>query len=165
MAQSKATTVAAYLDEQPPERRAELEKVLRVVRKHMPKGYAEGMAWGMIGWVVPLSVMAETYNGLPLCYAGLASQKNYMSLYLMPIYGDKKTEKWFRGAFAAAGKKLDCGKCCGRVKKLEDLPLDVIGKAVAMFPMKKWVEIYEDSREKLAARKKELQPVILRASE
>ena len=83
MAQSKATTVAAYLDEQPPERRAELEQVLRVVRKHMPKGYAEGMAWGMIGWVVPLSVMAETYNGQPLCYAGLAAQKHYNSLYLM----------------------------------------------------------------------------------
>lgn len=150
----KAKTPEEYLKKLPEDRRKAIETVRKVILKNLPKGYEESASFGMLSYCVPLKVVPKTYNGLPLCYAGLASQKNYMSVYLMPIYGDKKTEKWFRDAFAAAGKKLDCGKCCVRFKKLDDLPLDVIGQAVAMFPMKKWAKIYEDSRKKMAAARK-----------
>ena len=120
----------------------------QVVRKNLPKGYEEAMNWGAICYQVPLSVLPKTYNGQPLCYAALASQKNHMAVYLMSIYGDKATEKWFRQRFKASGKKLDCGKSCVRFRKLEDLPLDVIGEAVARMPVEEYIRRYEASRKK-----------------
>jgi uncharacterized protein YdhG (YjbR/CyaY superfamily) len=131
MVSSKATTVAKYLAELPPDRRAAIAKVRETILANLPEGYEEGMQFGMIGYCVPLSRFPNTYNGQPIGIAALASQKQYMALYLMSVYGDPKTEAWFRDAFAKAGKKLDMGKSCVRFKKLEDLPLDVIGQTIA----------------------------------
>ena len=91
----------------------------------------------MITWSVPLEVYPDTYNGQPLCYAALASQKNHMALYLMCLYGSPEQEAWFRQAWAKTGKKLDMGKCCVRFKKLEDVPLEVVGEAIRRMPAKK----------------------------
>jgi hypothetical protein len=66
-----------------------------------------------------------------------------MAIYFMNIYGHKETEAWFRQAYKASGKKLDMGKSCVRFKKLEDLPLEVIGQAVAKTPVKNYIEYYE----------------------
>ena len=145
---SSAKTVEQYLKQLPADRQKALRAVRHVIRKNLPKGYEEAMGFGMISYQVPLSVVPDTYNGQPLCYAGLASQKNHMALYLMSIYGDKATEKWFRDRFKASGKKLDCGKSCVRFRKLEDLPLDVIGEAVARMPLNEYVRRYEASRKK-----------------
>ena len=143
MATSKAATVDEYLAELPPERRTVVAKVRDVVRRNLPKGYAESMNWGMICWELPLSKYPDTYNGQPLAYAALAAQKNYYSLYLMNEYGDGKT---LREEFTKAGKKLDMGKSCVRFKSLDDLPLDVIGKAIASTPPEKLIERHERSR-------------------
>ena len=142
MVMSKVSTVAGYLAEQEPERRAELEKVLRVVRKHMPKGYREGMAWGMIGWEVPLERYPETYNGQPLCYAGLASQKNHLSLYLTGAYMDPVQARKLKDAFKSAGLKLDMGKSCIRFRRAEDLPLQAIGELIGEWPVDQYVEAF-----------------------
>lgn len=142
MVMSKAKTVAAYLDELPEDRRAAIAKVRDVVRKNLPKGYKEMME-GMIAWAVPLERYPDTYNGQPLCIAGLASQKNYNSLYLMGVYFDPKQEKLLKDAFAKAGKKLDMGKCCIRFKKVDDLPLDAIAKILASVPPEELIRLTE----------------------
>ena len=139
--QSKATTVTKYLAELPEERRAALKAVRAVIQKNLPKGYVEGMDYGNIAWTVPLAVYPDTYNGQPLCYAALASQKNHMALYLMCAYGDGPVKQKLVAGFRAAGKKLDMGKSCIRFRKLDDLPLDVIGEVAAAVPMKKYIEI------------------------
>jgi hypothetical protein len=136
---AKATTVAEYLKSLPLGPRADVEAVLKVVRKHMPKGYEEALAWGMISWQVPLSVYPDTYNQQPLQYAALASQKNHRALYLCSVYGSETARKKLVDGFKAAGKKLDLGKSCVRFKSVDDLPLDVIGEAVAAVPMKDFV--------------------------
>ncbi|HET7218164.1 MAG TPA: DUF1801 domain-containing protein [Vicinamibacterales bacterium] len=143
---SKPTTVKEYLASLPNDRRAAMEQVRKVIVDNLPKGYEEGTALGMLMYSVPLSVLPNTYNGQPLCYAALASQKNYMSVHLMPLYGDKKTEAWFRSEFKARGKKLDMGKSCVRFKNVDDLPLDLIGDVIRKFPMAQWVSLYEQSR-------------------
>jgi hypothetical protein len=145
---SGAKTVGQYLKQLPADRRNALRAVRQVIRKNLPKGYEEAMDWGAICYQVPLSVLPKTYNGQPLCYAALASQKNHMAVYLMSIYGDKAIEKWFRERFKASGKKLNCGKSCVRFRKLEDLPLDVIGEAVARMPLREYVRRCEASRKK-----------------
>jgi hypothetical protein len=97
----------------------------------------------MINYAIPLARFPETYNGQPLMIAALGSQKNYMAVYLMNIYADEKIRKWFESAYKAAGKKLDAGKSCIRFKTLEDLPLGVIGEAVAKTPVAQLIEWHE----------------------
>ena len=146
MAKSNATTVTKYLQELPPERRAIVSKVRDVVRKNLPDGYRETMNWGMISYEVPLKDYPNTYNGQPLVYAALAAQKNYFALYLTGSYGDAKQAKWLSDSFKRAGKKLDLGKSCLRFRQLDDLPLDVIGQAIASKPVKEFVAQYEAAR-------------------
>lgn len=144
--QSKAPTVAQYLAGLPPERRSALSAVRKVILANLDDDYEEGMGYGMISYHVPHRVFPAGYHckpEQPLPFAALASQKNYMSLYLMSVYGDGSEERWLRAQFAAAGKKLDMGKCCIRFKKLEELPLDVLGEAIRRVPARKYVEQYE----------------------
>lgn len=146
MAQSAAKTVDDYLAELSPERRQAIAAVRHAVLENLPDGYREEMAFGMIGYVIPLDRYPKTYNKQPLMYAALASQKQYMSLYLMNVYGDPETERWFNKAYHATGKKLDMGKSCVRFKRLDDLPLDVIGQAVARTSLESFIQRYEASR-------------------
>lgn len=147
--QSKATTVKQYLKELPPDRREAIEAVREVILKNLGSGYEEGMQYGMIGYYVPHSVYPPGYHcdpKQPLPFAGLASQKNHMSIYMMCIYGVPEHEAWFREAWAKTGKKLDMGKGCVRFRKLEDVPLRVIGQAIKRVPAKKFVDHYESVR-------------------
>ena len=116
MARSEATTVEEYLDELTDDRRATVEAVRDVVRANLPDGYEETVQFGMISYVVPLERYPKTYNRQALQYAALASQKNYVSLYLMNVYGNQETERWFLDSYKASGKRLDMGKSCVRFK-------------------------------------------------
>lgn len=148
MVQSKAKTVDEYIASLPPDRRDGIAAVRKVILKNLPKGYAEVMDFGMIGYVVPLTRCPETYNGHPLMYAALASQRQYMAVYLMGIYGNPKTEKWFREEYAKFGRKPDMGKSCVRFKKLEHLPVDLVGKVIALTPVDKLIERYQSVQRK-----------------
>jgi hypothetical protein len=146
--QSRAATVEEYLQELPEERRAVIAAVRKVILKNLPKGYRESVNFGMIAYEVPLERYRTTYNKQPLCYAALAAQKNHYALYLMCVYGSEKLLKEFRDDFKKAGKKLDMGKSCVRFRKLDDLPLDAVGRMIARIPMERWIEIYEASRKR-----------------
>jgi uncharacterized protein YdhG (YjbR/CyaY superfamily) len=139
MASSSASTVKAYLDELPPDRRKTIAAVRAVVRKHLPAGLQETMGYGMICYSVPLKTYPDTYNGQPLCYAALASQKQYCSLYLMGVYGDPARRRALETAFRQAGLKLDAGKSCIRFQTPDDLPLDAIGALVGGISMKDFI--------------------------
>jgi hypothetical protein len=158
---SKAKTVTEYLASLPAERRAAISAVREVILKNLDKNYEEGMQYGMIGYFVPHRIYPAGYHcdpKQPVPFAGLASQKNYMSVYIMSAYGEGDGEKWLRQEWAKTGKKLDMGKCCIRFKKVEDLALDVIGKVIAASPAKKHIEYYEKAIKNMGkgkARKKQ----------
>jgi hypothetical protein len=144
--QSKATTVDEYLAGLPEDRRKAIETVRRIVLDNLDKDYEEGIQYGMIGYYVPHRVYSAGYRcdpKQPLPFAGLASQKNYMSLYLMCTYGNTEHASWFQQAWAKTGKKLDMGKSCVRFKKVEDLALDVIAEAIKRVPARKYIEYCE----------------------
>lgn len=139
---STAKTVDEYLAGLPPDRRTAISAVRDVVLANLPKGYEETMQYGMISYVVPHSIYPNGYHckpSEPLTYAFLGSQKNHMAIYLCTVYGHKETEAWFRKAYEATGKKLDMGKSCVRFKKLEQLPLEVIGQVIARTPVDKYI--------------------------
>ena len=146
--QSKATTVQQYLAELPADRRAAIESVRRVILKNLDPVFKEGMQYGVIGYYVPHRVYPAGYHcdpKQPLPFAGLASQKNHMSVYLGCVYGDGEREHRFREAWAKTGKKLDMGKVCVRFKKLEDLALEVIGEAIRRVSARGFIREYESA--------------------
>jgi hypothetical protein len=146
MAPKKPATVAEYLEGLPEERRKTVSAVRKVILKNLPKGYRESLGYGALTYAIPLETFPDTYNKQPLAIACLAAQKHYNSLYLMGAYGDPKQRKALEDGFRKAGKKLDMGKSCVRFKTVDDLPMDVIAKAIAAIPADKYIKFYEASR-------------------
>ena len=146
MASSSAATVSAYHDELPPERRYVITAVRDVVRRHLPAGYDETMNWGMICYEIPLARCPDTYNQQPLCYVALAAQKRHYALYLTSVGEGSEHQRALREAFEAMGRRLDMGKSCLRFKRVDDLPLDVIGTIVASTTPDACIARYEASR-------------------
>lgn len=144
--QSKATTVAAYLASLPADRREAIDAVRKVFKDNLDPLIKEGMTYGMIGYYIPHSHYPAGYHcnpQMPLPYAGLASQKGYMSVYLMPCYMGSDLLAWFEKAWAKTGKKLNMGKCCIRFKKLDDLALEVIAEALRRGTARSYIQLYE----------------------
>ncbi len=135
-------SVDAYLDSLPEDRRTALSAVRKVILKNLDASYEEGIQYGMIGYYVPHRVYPKGYHcdpKQPLGFAALGSQKSYMTLHLMPLYSAGEYAKWFREAWESKGKRLDMGKACIRFKKLEDVPLDVIGEAFRRVPASAYI--------------------------
>ena len=163
--QSRVATFKQYLAELPADRRTAIAAVRKVILKNLDKDFEEGMQYGMIGYYVPHRLYPVGYHcdpKQPLNFAALASQKNYMSLYLMCEYGSTGEANWFQQEWAKTGKKLDMGKSCIRFKKLDDLALDVIGEAIHRVSAKKFIEHYEsvlrDSRKQPTTKSAKVRP-------
>ncbi len=137
---SESNSVEEYLQELPEDRRAAISAVREEILRNLPEGIEETMNWGMISYEVPLSIAPETYNGKPLMYAALASQKNHMAVYLTGVYTDDDARNRFEQEYRATGKRLDLGKSCVRFRKLDDLPLSLIGRAIAATSTEEFVE-------------------------
>jgi hypothetical protein len=161
MVSSKAATLKEYLAGLPPDRRAVIQAVREVILKNLDPDYEEGMRYGMIGYFVPHRIYPAGYHvdpRQPIGIAALSAQKNYCALYLgMPYYGygvvsprPTPDHDWFVGEWAKTGKKLDMGLCCVRFRKVEDLPLDLVGRAMARFPVKRLVQRYDAAKKKVS---------------
>jgi hypothetical protein len=138
--------VSGFLAGLPVKRRAEVERVRSIIRSRLPAGYEEVVSKNMLVYQVPLERYSDTYNGHPLWYVALASEKSYLSLHLMPVYGDKALARRLEEGFRAAAKRLDMGKACIHFKTADDLALDVVGEIVEAIPVDRWVEIAQSAR-------------------
>ena len=125
-----------------------MSRVRDVVLAHLPPGYEEVVQRNMLVYQVPLEKCPDTYNGQALWYAALAAPKSYLTLHLMAVYGSAKLAKDVEDGFRAAGKTLNIGKACIRFQQVDDLALDVIGKAVAAVPVDQWVDIAKAARQR-----------------
>ena len=143
---SGARGVEEYINSLPEDRQIAITKLRQLILENLPEGYQESINWGMLSYEVPLEVYGNTYNNKPLMYAALASQKNYMALYLTSMYMDRASLEKFTSAYEAIGKRLDMGKSCIRFKNLDDLPLGLIGEQIASTPVTNFIQIYEQSR-------------------
>lgn len=162
---AKPTTLDQYLAALPAERRAVLDAVRAVINANLDPGYEEGLQYGMPAWYVPHRLFPAGYHcepRQPLPFAALAAQKQYYSLYLSGLYcgcdegpGSAETAdaQWFRQAWTASGRKLDMGKSCVRFKRLDDVPLEVVGQAIARVPVQRYIERYQQVRATAAASK------------
>lgn len=124
-----------------------MEGIRKVVKKNIPKGFQEGMGYGMMGYSVPHRLYPPGYHctpELPLPFLGFASQKNFVAFYHMGIYADKKLLDWFVKEYPKHCKsKLDMGKSCIRFKKMDDIPYQLIGELVSKMTPAEWIKLYE----------------------
>lgn len=150
--QSKASTVDAYINEIPEDRRDAINKLRKIIRINLPKGFEEDMGYGMIWFGVPHKLYPAGYHcnpKQPLPFLGLASQKNSINFYHMGIYADPALYDWFTKAYAkVATAKLDMGKSCIRFKKPEHIPYDLIGELCAKMTPADWIKKYESMLKK-----------------
>ena len=154
---SEVQDVEEYLASLPEDRREAITAIREVILKNLPKGYEEGIQWGMPSYFVPLSEYPSGYNcqpDQPLPFVGFASQKNHMAFYGFCTYIDEVLKDRFVEDWKKTGKKLDMGKSCVRFKNLEDVPLKVIGDAVKRVPMKKYIKQYEEQLQNSGLRKR-----------
>jgi uncharacterized protein YdhG (YjbR/CyaY superfamily) len=146
LVRSEASSVEQYLAELPDDRRDAIEAVRDVIVENLPDGYVEEMNWGMISYSVPLETYPDTYNGQPLMYAAVASQKNHMAVYLSGVYADEGRRETFLEKYRETGKRLDMGKSCVRFRTIDDLPVDLIGDTIAGIDVDTFIEVYEAAR-------------------
>lgn len=147
--QSKAATPQEYLESLPEERREAMNELRKVILANLPKGFKEGMSYGMLGYCVPHTIYPAGYHcdpKQPLPFMSIASQKNFIAIYHMGVYADPKLLKWFTGEFAKHSKnKLDMGKSCLRFKKPEQIPFKLIGELASKVTPQQWIDIYESA--------------------
>jgi len=145
--QSEAITPAVYIKELPEERQKVVRKIRTTLRQSLPKGFKETMSYGMLAYVVPLSAYPAGYHckpDTPLPFISVASQKNFVALYHMGLYADKKVMSWFQAEYGKRVEgKLDMGKSCIRFKKLDQIPYDLIAELAAKMTPQEWISRYE----------------------
>lgn len=144
--QSTATSVEDYLESLPSDRKEAMAALRDLMLKSVDKGFEETMQYGMITFVVPHSIYPDGYHCDPkqaLPFIALASQKNYMSLYLFCIYIHPGQVDKFKEEYLATGKKLNMGASCVRFKKLDELPLDLISRTIRDMKLPEFVEHYK----------------------
>ncbi|MDP1676210.1 MAG: DUF1801 domain-containing protein [Bacteroidota bacterium] len=145
--QSKAATPDEYIESLPEDRKTAMKALRKVILKNLPKGFAEEMSYGMLGYVVPHALYPDGYHcnpKLPLPFMNIASQKNFIAMYHMGIYADKKLLEWFTKEYAKQSTtKLDMGKSCLRFKKTDQIPFKLIGDLAGKMTPKEWITIYE----------------------
>ncbi len=149
---SKATSPEQYINELPEDRKEVISKLRDVINKNLPQGFIEGMGYGMLGYVIPHSIYPDGYHcspELPLPFMNLASQKNFVAIYHMGVYANKKLLDWFTFEYPKHCKyKMDMGKSCIRLKKMDDIPYELIGKLAAKMSSEEWIEVYEQNIKK-----------------
>lgn len=142
-----ANSVQEYLDNVPEERKEVFRKIFDIISQNIPEGFDERLSYGMIGWVVPHSLYPAGYHctpELPLPFLAIASQKNFIALYHMGIYADQNLLQWFQEEYPKHAKtKLDMGKSCIRFKKMNDIPVELIGELVTKMTPNEWISLYE----------------------
>lgn len=145
-------TVDSYIEQLPEDRKEVFEKLRQTILENLPKGFAEVISYGMIGYVVPHSIFPHGYHcnpKLPLPFINIASQKNFIAFYHMGIYADPTLLEWFTAEYPKHSKrKLDMGKSCIRFKKLDEIPFALIAELVAKITVKDWIKLYESKLKK-----------------
>ncbi len=59
---SSNQAITNYIDSLPKERKNAIESLRKIIKEYVPKGFEETFNYGMIGYVVPLSIYPKGYH-------------------------------------------------------------------------------------------------------
>lgn len=145
----EVSTVDEYYEQIPEERKQVMNKLRNAIKKNLPKGFSEELSYGMPGFVVPHSIYPAGYHckpSEPLPFMSIASQKNFIAVYHMAVYADPELMDWFVKEYPKhSDRKLDMGKSCIRFKKMDDVPVDLIGELASKVTVEDWIAKYESA--------------------
>jgi regulatory protein YycH of two-component signal transduction system YycFG len=129
-------TIDEYLAKQEPERKALLTSIHRIILKTNKKVSAE---------VAPMmgSDMIQYKVDNYFQYA-LASQKNHMTLHVLPMYGHKPIHE----KYSKLLKKAKFQKGCINFKNADEIPLDITEQLFTDCAKIDWVAIMEKYKKK-----------------
>jgi hypothetical protein len=116
--ENEQLTYEGYLATLPEDRRMEIDRVWKVVRRSVGAGFTEEIGPKFL-----------TLKADGEWFCGLADQKNYISLHMIPIY----VRPELKAKIYNAGKKLKGGKGCINFCKADELPLETIGEVLGSF--------------------------------
>lgn len=141
------STPNEYMDALPEDRKLVMTELRKAIINNLPKGFEEAISYGMLGYVVPHSIYPAGYHcdtKLPLPFLSIASQKNFVAVYHMGLYADQELLNWFVKEYPKHSKaKLDMGKSCIRFKKMDQVPVELIGELASKMSVEDWIGIYE----------------------
>ena len=150
--QSSAKTIKEYINELPADRLEPFTKLRETILKNIPDGFKEEINTGMIAYVVPHSLFPDGYHcdpKQPLPFVCIASQKNFIALYHMGIYGNPKLLEWFVNEYQKHSKsKPDMGKSCIRFKKPDQIPYELIAELMKKISVDNWIKVYLENIKK-----------------
>ena len=156
--QFKSKTILEYISQLTEDRKKPISKLRNIITQNIDRGFSEEINYGMIGWVVPHSLYPEGYHcdpKLPLPFMSIASQKHFIAVYHMGVYANPKLLEWFISEYPKhCSTKLDMGKSCIRLKKIENIPYNLIGELVAKMSANDWITLYESNVKDARKRKK-----------
>jgi len=145
--QLKADTPENYIAQMTDDRKMAISNLRKTILENLPKGFEETISYGMIGYVVPHTLYPSGYHcdpKLPLPFLSIASQKNFIAVYHMGIYANKKILDWFVEEYPKhCRKKLDMGKSCIRFKNSDHIPYELIGELSRKITLEEWIKTYE----------------------
>ena len=111
--QYKANSPEDYIHQVPEERQIALKKLRETINQNLPKGFEEGIQYGMIGYYVPHEIYPDGYHcnpKEPLPFMSFASQKNSINLYHSGVYALPEIHDWFVNEYSKySSRKLDMG--------------------------------------------------------
>jgi len=145
--QYRATSPDDYISQIPEDRQEAAKKLRKIILDNLPKGFEEGIQYGMIAYYVPHSIYPDGYHcdpNIPLPFMSFASQKNSINLYHSGVYAVPKIHDWFISEYPKHSKqKLDMGKSCIRFKKIDQIPYKLIAELCTKLSVNEWIAIYE----------------------
>ena len=144
---STAKSPEEYIASLPEDRKQPIVELRKQIVENLPEGFVETMSYGQIGYVIPHSLHPAGYHcnpKLPVPFINLGSQKNFIVIHHLGIYGDEKLLEYFVNEYPKHSKaKLDMGKGCIRFKKMDQIPYQLIGELASKITPKEWLEKYE----------------------
>lgn len=117
----KATSIKEYMDALPPERKEPIEFLHAWIQKTAPTLKAH-FAANMLGYGTFPYKNGEWHT------IGLASQKNYMSLYICCVQDGEYLAEKYKDELG----NVTVGKSCITFKKIDDLNLETLKKVIKL---------------------------------
>lgn len=133
----EAKTPTEYINALDGERKKNIREIHNFIRKTVPS-LKPHMQWGMIGYG-PFHYKYASGREGDWFSVGLASQKNYMALYVCEADGKEYLAEKYKKDLP----KANIGKSCIRFRKLEDLDMKVVAKM-----LKEAEKIYKKKKNK-----------------
>lgn len=145
----KIASIEEFIAQLAEERKTVIEKLREVIKANLPEGFVEELSYGSIGIVVPHSVYPKGYHvdpSQPLPFINLANRKNYITFSHWGLYINSEILEWFKEEYAKQAKyKLSMGKSCVNLKRMNDIPYNLIGELCKKISVEDFVKMYEQA--------------------